>query len=64
MSAKGFGALPHAGHNGTGAYAHALAISCVFNVAATVLATVLVFALPHARSTQAPGDPDTHAGRP
>lgn len=58
-----FGALPHAGHNRTGAYAHALAIGCTFNVAATVLATMLAFALPRTPASRAAGG-SADASRP
>lgn len=50
------GALPNASNGGTGAYAHALAIGCTFNVAATILATLLLFALPRTPASRAAGD--------
>jgi len=50
-----FGALPKAGHGGTASYAHALTVGVGFNVAAGLLATALVFALPRRSRTSTVG---------
>lgn len=51
------GALPGGSRSDPGAYAHALAVGVGFNVAATVLATALVSALPGTPGSRSSGDP-------